>query len=300
MDETLQQELDELDFDETPAGEEDSEETPAESEETTEDSNDSEEEGTTVEEESEETEETKGEEKQGDETTSETHQEESTEDDPKPPADEIAALREEINRLNGLILSGQPQSQQKPKTEEPKPPEPSSDAAGESQTPSEETTITQQGMIDFIKDLDMDDVSANPEIFNKVLNNAVQHAIQRTFVTIPDLVVHQIKQQNALNTTIEQFYKENADLVSVKQTVGAVANSLSAEHSDWPVEKVLRESAKKTREILKMPAFSPSGDSDETVETNPDKAGGSSSKQKSSRRSSKTKLSDLQKELDEL
>ena len=81
-----------------------------------------------------------------------------------------------------------------------------------------------------------------------------------------------------------------------------VAQGIAAEHPDWTIEKVFKESAVKTREILRMPEYKP----DEAVTTQTETktedvpTSGAFVDQKGIRGRSTPSISALQREIDEL
>jgi len=70
--------------------------------------------------------------------------------------------------------------------------------------------------------------------------------------SIPPYVIQEIQQQQVLASAIEEFYEINEDLRSVQRTVGGVTREVIAEHSDWELEKIFDEVAKRTRKLLGM------------------------------------------------
>lgn len=202
--------------------------------------------------------------------------EEDTED-----VDSPAALRAEINRLTELL---------------------STQAPAVIQSQSEEATAPGMSdeVFDYVGELHMDDISADPDLFNQVMHKLekriIENTAKTTMLNIPNLVIHHIKQQKAVNTSVEQFYAENTDLAEVKSTVGHVANIVASEHPDWDINQVFKETAVKTRKLLKLPALSSSGKSNALM-TDPNKV-----KSKVPNRQVKPtgRQSKLQQELDEL
>ena len=108
----------------------------------------------------------------------------------------------------------------------------------------------------FLDGLDIDEVVASPEKLEKVLKEVQRRTEVSTTETvlraIPQLIISQVQQQNALRDAAKDFYEVNNDLAQVKQTVGAVANEVQAEHPDWSLEQIFEETAPRTRKLLGM------------------------------------------------
>lgn len=116
--------------------------------------------------------------------------------------------------------------------------------------------------IDFVGDGKLDDLLDTKEGLNKLLNiivkeaitrskaGSVEEAVQRTFQSVPGLVVNMIRRQSAMEKIVAEFYTENEDLDPYKQTVAIAANGVHAEHPDWEVSQVFDEAAKRARKSL--------------------------------------------------
>jgi len=78
----------------------------------------------------------------------------------------------------------------------------------------------------------------------------VQTAVEGIQRAIPTLVGNMVNHQVSLRTAVNEFYKEHQDLVPHRSFVGFVANELTAQHPDWDLEKVLRETNTEARKRL--------------------------------------------------
>ena len=108
-----------------------------------------------------------------------------------------------------------------------------------------------------------------------------------------------VREISALQRATDRFYEQNEDLSAVKPTVGAVANQIADRHPEWSVEKIMEESAKSTRKLLRLPdpkAEKPKP-SRRKKRVDPSFA---KSKGGSSRTKPKLKTSKLQSQIDEL
>lgn len=119
-------------------------------------------------------------------------------------------------------------------------------------------TIQERNFLENITDLD--EVFSSPENFNKLLLAVYKMAIEDAsklsaesiMRNLPATISHYTNQHVEMKETIKEFYTENKDLVPLKKTVAAVANEIAAEHPEYTTEKLLQESAIKTRQMLKI------------------------------------------------
>ena len=117
---------------------------------------------------------------------------------------------------------------------------------------------------------------------------------QEFMASIPQIVQNQVNQTTALQRSVDDFYSKNEDLLEVRPTVGAVASQVQARHPDWDINRVMVESAKTTRKLLRMPSPSVAKRS-KVVRPSFAKQGGTQQRNKP-----KQKLSKLQSQIDEL
>ena len=183
----------------------------------------------------------------------------------QPPAEDITdSLRKQINEQNKLIMEMQRKLQAGTVATPPASPPPA--ATPVQATPAQPPPAPKElADVDYVSGLDMDDISADPEVFNQILNKVVRNAVaaarteatneavQKTLLAIPQVIQAQIHQQTFINEAVNSFYKENSDLQPVKETVAQVAQNIAAEHPEYDVTKLFTEAAKVTRTVLKMP-----------------------------------------------
>ena len=211
-----------------------------------------------------------GELEQAEEVVEEPEQEEDVEEESEPepepveepaeepvaegPAsdDELAALREQneallkhVESLSSQVIGGAMGIATKPEEQAATPePEPIP------QTPNE--------VMNYLENTSIDDLLEDPEEFNAVLNQvsqrstqtAVQSAVQQVLRSVPELVMGYITRHSAMNRMVDDFYRENEDLVNVKQTVAAVANDIHAKNPELGVDEVFKQRAAHTRKLL--------------------------------------------------
>jgi len=157
------------------------------------------------------------------------------------------ALLKHIEELSGQVIGGVMYPQVGQQDADPKD---TSQGKAQDQAPADPTN--------FLGELSIDDLLEDPAKFNAVLNNvaqssqavAKQQAVQQVLRSVPELVMGYITRHSAMNRMVDDFYKENVDLVSVKQTVAAVANDVHAKNPGLSVEEVFKQSAEATRKLL--------------------------------------------------
>lgn len=148
--------------------------------------------------------------------------------------------------------------------------------------------------------INFDDFMDNEQTFvggmRDVLSRHREMVTQEVMANIPLIIQSQVNQSMALQRATDGFYNNNEDLAAVKPTVGAVANQIVSRHPDWALDKVMEESAKATRKLLRMPSPTVQKHKRAKGKVNPSfaKAG------KSQRNKVKPKTSKLQQQIDEL
>ena len=219
---------------------------------------------------------------------------ESVEDETESKDSMIEDLRRQIEELHGTVLDLKSRSPEKANE---KVAEPTKD----DDKPSEEAAA------DFMSSFDLDDVIADPKIFNDVLNKAVTHAVEQavakfnqalsgvqdTVRTMPTQLMEKTKQELLLDKKINAFYEANEDLAGVRRTVGAVAAGIADKDPNLSIDELFEKAAEKTRELLKLPKPKKSKTSKGEFD-NPAFVASTAG------RSTKGKVSKLQAQLDEL
>jgi hypothetical protein len=101
---------------------------------------------------------------------------------------------------------------------------------------------------DLFELFDAAEVVDNPQKFIEFVSalreRLVNEAVQQAYLRMPEVMQKVVVQQAATKETAEKFYTDNPELQSVKQYVGRTATELSAANPDWPMAKVLEETAK--------------------------------------------------------
>ena len=123
--------------------------------------------------------------------------------------------------------------------------------------PSTETPFKE---IDFLgKDIDLDELTRNPDMFNKILNkvyklgsDASRSFQETTLKNIPDIVKSNVVAQATLKKKVDEFYGANKDLKPFRKAVAAVYEELASENPDWKLDKIFEETEKETRNRLEL------------------------------------------------
>ena len=155
----------------------------------------------------------------------------------------------------------------------------------------------EKDLMNFLADLDMEEVQSDPDILNQILHKvasfAYDQASENLLSTVPGLISSQVSDMLTAQNVSNQFYVDNKDLSNVRNVVKACAEQVSQEHSDWTIEKVLKEAADRTRTSLGIKKEDDKiSDINQVSFAGSPKSGGSRNKQ--------PKVSALQQELDEL
>ena len=204
----------------------------------------------------------------------------STEAPAEDPRDaELRSLREEIEELKKGSKSTKAPSTEAPSTEQP------------------------IGEEDFIGEIDLDDLTRDPEQFNKVLNTIYKKAreaargeikggIESVIRSIPDITKNTIAVQAQLTKARDDFYEENKDLLPWSKSVAAVMEEMIAENPDKRYDELLPDVATEVRKRLNLQKQVNKNDKDNPPPL-PKKKGGQ-------RQTHTPDLTPLDKEMDEM
>jgi len=170
------------------------------------------------------------------------------EPEPEPEPAPVNEL-EELKRANEELRRKIDEMSAPPAEPEPK----------EEPAPEPEPKLTLEE-IDFLKDLDIDDVTRDPEAFNKLLNKVFTQGVETTrqvlgegvLRSIPDIVKSNVTSMVALNEMKKNFYKANPDLEPFKKVVSSVFEEMASANPEKPFEEVLEDVGKETRKRLEL------------------------------------------------
>lgn len=166
----------------------------------------------------------------------------------EPKEDDRDMLFKELDDLAKSKMS-QPVQQQVQRKEEDTidvtpPPKPVEEVA------PKKPAVPRADAIGFVSNDEYEDVVTDPVRFNEALNRVYDQAIRYMTSSIPELVGNLVNRQANMRQLVDDFYKENSDLVPMKNYVGYVANELQAKHPDWPYDKLLNEVSVDVRKRL--------------------------------------------------
>uniref|UniRef100_A0A6H1ZXQ9 Uncharacterized protein n=1 Tax=viral metagenome TaxID=1070528 RepID=A0A6H1ZXQ9_9ZZZZ len=204
----------------------------------------------------------------------------TTEAPAEDPRDaELRAMREEIEELK---------KSRSPSTESPS-----------TEAPQTEVPI---GDEDFLGDIDLDDLTRDKELFNKVLNEVHRKGIavgrsytretgERLIRSVPDIVKNSAAVQAQLDEVNKKFYDENKDLVPWKKSVAVVFEEMISDNPDRHYNEILPEVATEVRKRIGLQKRA--DNKDDNPPKLPRKKGGQ-------RQTSKPELSDIEAEMEEM
>lgn len=116
---------------------------------------------------------------------------------------------------------------------------------------------------DFVKDVDLDEVTREPSAFNKLLNTIYKKAIQTvrgearrtkedTLRELPEMVTRKLETEKSLKEMSDKFYTKNKDLEPFKKVVGVVFEELASENPTLKYNEVLEKVGDETRKRLDL------------------------------------------------
>lgn len=109
----------------------------------------------------------------------------------------------------------------------------------------------------FLKDLDLEDVTRDPKEFNKLLNSIYQKAVTDTQKTVSTEVTQSIPDMinvvSNLQKATDDFYNKNKDLEPFKKVVAHVFDDLITANPNKSYAKVMLDVAQETRKRLELP-----------------------------------------------
>lgn len=113
---------------------------------------------------------------------------------------------------------------------------------------------------DFVGDLDLDDLTHDKDMFNKLLNAVYAKGVsdskkltsEGVLMTIPDIVKHNITLMTTLKEARDKFYDDNKDLSPFKAVVAAVFEEVAAKNSDKTIVEIMDLVAPEVRTRLQL------------------------------------------------
>lgn len=114
--------------------------------------------------------------------------------------------------------------------------------------------------IDFIGDLDLDELTNDKSTFNKLLNSVYSKGVsdarnitsEKVLMSIPDIVRNNVSIITELNKASEDFYVNNEDLKPFKKVVALTFEEIAAKNPDKHYSELMDEVATETRKKLQL------------------------------------------------
>jgi hypothetical protein len=116
--------------------------------------------------------------------------------------------------------------------------------------------------VDFLGNEKLDDILGDPQKVNALLNKLRRatrdetSAMTRESVlrSIPEVVKSSVSRFTAMREAVQDFYRENKDLVPHKKYLGIIANEVATENPDKELKWIFDKAAERTRKALKLAA----------------------------------------------
>ena len=110
----------------------------------------------------------------------------------------------------------------------------------------------------FVQDVDMDDVMTNPQMLNKMLNQAAQHgakfAYEEAMAKVPTRVGKDVERRVTEAQQVEKFFDRNEDVAPFRPYFSTVMEQVFAVKPNLTVAQLLKETADTVRKDLKLQA----------------------------------------------
>ena len=114
--------------------------------------------------------------------------------------------------------------------------------------------------VDFLVDIDLDEITRDPKEFNKLLNRVFSQGVNTSKKVLSETVLRSLPKDISdtvemaitLKELSEKFYEDNEDLRPFKKVVKAVVDDVASEHPKWNHEKMLEESGTEARKRLEL------------------------------------------------
>ena len=179
---------------------------------------------------------------------------------------------------------------------------PVSTDAPSTSAPSSEAPIGEE---DFLGDIDLDDLTRDKDVFNKVLNAVYIKGVtagktyardtgEKLIRAIPDITKNTLAVQAQLTETNRKFYEDNKDLIPWKKSVAAVFEEMISTNPGKSYIEILPELAIEVRKRVGLQKSADDKDKDNDAPPKlPKKKGGQ-------RSTIKPELDAIDKEMDEM
>jgi hypothetical protein len=132
-------------------------------------------------------------------------------------------------------------------------------AVKEGKTTKAPSTEAPDSEEDFVGNLDLDDLSRDPEALNKVLNAVYKKGLEAARSTstqalskLPDMIKENISVVQTLERTSREFYEKNKELEPYKDVVATVFGEVAAQNPDKTYQENLDLVGEEVRKRLKI------------------------------------------------
>lgn len=202
---------------------------------------------------------------------------------------ESSSLIDQLEEVSAMVNRGRVNLNAEEKT--PKQLEKENEEYEEKEDKEKETI---RDLLPFVSDEVYEKALSDPKELNGLMNQVYNKAVSDMTRSLPGLMSNMITQQTQMQRLADDFYKENEDLVPMKNYVGFVANEIAGKHPDWAYDKLFGEVAIEVRKRLKV------GKKAKTAEDGARKNRPAFAKKPKGRANVDSKLSDLERDLVEL
>jgi hypothetical protein len=160
----------------------------------------------------------------------------------------------EDDKYAELIRRNQELEERLNKLEKPKTEAPSTEA------PSTATPVSDE---DFLNGIDLDEMTRDPAVFNKVLNSVLKKGIEigrgesvksseRILKSIPEIVKTNVSMVQSLKKMNDDFYSANEDLKPFKKVVALTFEEIASKHPEKSYKDILEIVGKEARNKLEL------------------------------------------------
>ena len=182
---------------------------------------------------------------------------------------------------------------------------PSSTKAPSTTTPATEAPFTSE---DFLGDVDLDELTRDPEKFNELLNSVLKKGMEMArgitttgnetvLKSIPDIVKTNLTIITSLKKASDQFYADNEDLKPWKQAVSAVFEEVIAKNPDKTMDENLGITGDEVRKRLKLKEIAVKKEKDKKAPNLPSNKGGPRPKAKPKTEGIEAEIADMNKSI---
>ena len=128
---------------------------------------------------------------------------------------------------------------------------------------------------DFMKDVDLDELTRDPKEFNKTLNRIYQKAVidshKTVLQTLPDIVKAHVLIMDNIKKTRDKFYEENEDLKQFGKVVAIVFEEVASANQNKSYDEIINLVGPEVRKRLDLPKVAGKAEKEEKLTLVPPK-----------------------------